>query len=140
MTAFFKHKLRKKSPAEIVATIIFGGIFITGLIILFAYVFMWLWNWLMPELFGLGTLTFWKAAGLLLLAKIIFGGFNGCGSRSSRKSCKEEDKDSKTDFSKWKYYDQFWKEEGDEYYRQYVQRQTRPAQDDIPSNNDNQPT
>ncbi len=36
---------------------------------------MFLWNWLMPELFGLPVITFWKAAGLLLLSKILFGGF-----------------------------------------------------------------
>jgi hypothetical protein len=34
---------------------------------------MGLWNWLMPALFGLGTLTFLKAAGILILAKILFG-------------------------------------------------------------------
>ena len=34
---------------------------------------MGLWNWLMPALFGLGTLTFLQAGGLLLLAKILFG-------------------------------------------------------------------
>ncbi len=38
-------------------------------------VVMYLWNWLMPDLFGLPLLTFWKAAGLLLLSKILFGGF-----------------------------------------------------------------
>ena len=34
---------------------------------------MGLWNWLMPALFGLGTLTFLRAAGILILAKILFG-------------------------------------------------------------------
>jgi hypothetical protein len=37
------------------------------------FVTMGLWNWLMPALFGLGTLTFLKAAGILILAKILFG-------------------------------------------------------------------
>lgn len=35
---------------------------------------MGLWNWIMPALFGLGTLTFFKALGLLLLSRIILGG------------------------------------------------------------------
>lgn len=35
-----------------------------------------LWNALMPPLFGLPTLTFWQALGLLLLTKIFFGGFH----------------------------------------------------------------
>ncbi|WP_258104918.1 hypothetical protein [Marinoscillum sp. MHG1-6] len=38
---------------------------------------MYLWNWLMPEIFGLTTITFWQAFGLLLLSKIIFG-FGKC--------------------------------------------------------------
>lgn len=36
-------------------------------------VVMYLWNWLFPELFGLPVITFWQAAGLLLLSKIFFG-------------------------------------------------------------------
>jgi hypothetical protein len=35
-----------------------------------------LWNALMPPLFGWHVLTFWQALGLLLLAKIFFGGFH----------------------------------------------------------------
>lgn len=38
---------------------------------------MGLWNWIMPSLFGFGTLTFFKALGLLLLARLIFGGRGG---------------------------------------------------------------
>ena len=32
----------------------------------------WLWNWLMPELFGLQTLTFWQALGVALLSSCLF--------------------------------------------------------------------
>jgi hypothetical protein len=38
------------------------------------WVVMSLWNWLLPELFGWKTLTFWQALGLLLLTRILFGG------------------------------------------------------------------
>ena len=37
-----------------------------------AWPFMLLWNWLMPIIFGLCTLTFWQACGLLLLASFLF--------------------------------------------------------------------
>jgi hypothetical protein len=40
------------------------------------FVVMSLWNALMPQLFGLRAITFWQALGLLLLAKILFGGFH----------------------------------------------------------------
>ncbi len=36
-----------------------------------------LWNVLMPPLFGWHSVTFWQALGLLLLAKLFFGGFHG---------------------------------------------------------------
>jgi hypothetical protein len=38
-----------------------------------------LWNWLAPALFGLPQLTFWQALGLLVLCRILFGGFGGGG-------------------------------------------------------------
>lgn len=33
---------------------------------------MWLWNWLMPTLFGLPVIDFWKAVGLLVLSHLLF--------------------------------------------------------------------
>jgi hypothetical protein len=43
----------------------------------FSFVVMSLWNWLMPALFGLHVVTFWQALGLLVLGKLLFGGFRG---------------------------------------------------------------
>jgi hypothetical protein len=124
MTNFFNHKLRGRSPGEIVGIVIFGIIAITGLAILFGFVLMWLWNWLMPEIFGLTTINYWQAVGLFILLKILLGGCGSGSSKSSNKSKNECDKDSKRDFSKWKHYDKFWKEEGDALYKQYVERVT----------------
>lgn len=44
---------------------------------------MLLWNWLVPDIFGLGTITYLQAFGLLLLSRILFGNFSG-GKRKSR--------------------------------------------------------
>ena len=44
---------------------------------IFSFVVMWLWNRLMPALFGLHVLSFWQALGLLILSKILFSGFHG---------------------------------------------------------------
>lgn len=33
---------------------------------------MWLWNWLMPSLFGLTTIGFWQAFGLSWLCNLLF--------------------------------------------------------------------
>jgi hypothetical protein len=45
-----------------------------GMLALCAWVVMLLWNWLMPVIFGLKTLTFWQAGGLLVLTSILFKG------------------------------------------------------------------
>ena len=42
----------------------------------------WLWNWLMPMLFGLREVTFWQAVGILALSRILFGGIGLGGNRS----------------------------------------------------------
>ncbi len=124
MKNFFKHKMRGKSPGEIAGWIIFGIITVVGMAILFGFIIMWLWNWLMPELFGLTAITYWQAVGIFILFKILLGGCGGgdksCeSSKKSKSSCKKE---SKSDFFKWKHYDKFWKEEGDQAYKEYVER------------------
>jgi hypothetical protein len=44
---------------------------------LFSLLVMWLWNHLMPAVFGLHTITYWQALGLLVLSKILLGGHHG---------------------------------------------------------------
>ena len=46
-------------------------------IVLFGFVVMSLWNWLTPTLFGWHQITYWQALGILILCKILFGGFRG---------------------------------------------------------------
>ena len=53
------------------------AIFGVAFIAIFSFVVMWLWNWLMPALFAWHPITFWQALGVLILSKILFGGFRG---------------------------------------------------------------
>ncbi len=55
-------------------------------------VVMLLWNGLLPTLFGLKSITFWQAIGLLALCRILFGGFRlgGGGHRSWSRRRMEE--------------------------------------------------
>ena len=39
----------------------------------------YLWNWLLPPLFHWPQITFWQGLGLLVLCRILFGGFHGHG-------------------------------------------------------------
>jgi hypothetical protein len=58
--------------------------FFTAMLLLVAFVVMGLWNALLPALLGVKTITFIQALGILLLSKILFGGFRGGGSGSRR--------------------------------------------------------
>ncbi len=40
-------------------------------------VVMAVWNAVMPAVFDLKPITFWQTVGLLILSKILFGGFRG---------------------------------------------------------------
>jgi Ca2+/H+ antiporter, TMEM165/GDT1 family len=46
-------------------------------VVVLGYIVMRLWNWLTPGLFGWHAISFWQALGILLLSKILFGGFRG---------------------------------------------------------------
>lgn len=63
-------------------------------IVLFVWVFgeivMRLWNWLLPPLFGWHTIGFWQALGLLVLCRILFGGFGNSGKGSGNHSRRRE--------------------------------------------------
>jgi hypothetical protein len=43
-----------------------------GMLFLLGWVFMSLWNWLMPTIFGLPAIDFWQGWGLMLLSWILF--------------------------------------------------------------------
>jgi hypothetical protein len=50
----------------------------------FSAIVMLLWNWLMPAIFGLASISIWQSLGLLALARILFSGlgagrFGGMG-------------------------------------------------------------
>lgn len=55
---------------------------------------MLLWDAVIPDLFGSKSISFWQAMGLLLLCKILFGGFHckGHGKHKHghrKKSCRD---------------------------------------------------
>lgn len=57
---------------ETVFAAIFGAVIITLISILAALPVMWLWNGLMPAIFGLTKITFLQAFGLLILCQMLF--------------------------------------------------------------------
>jgi len=62
------------------------GLRIAGMVILgivavavFGFLTMSLWNWLVPAVFGGHAITYWQALGVLVLSRILFGGFRRPG-------------------------------------------------------------
>jgi len=116
--------------------IFLGIIGFTAFVFLFGAVIMWLWNWLMPVIFHLGVISYWQAVGLAILGRLLFGSFHhghmnhhrGRGSAGFwRHGHHKYDNDRCKDYynsGKWNYYDQFWSEEGERAFNDYVTRKT----------------
>ena len=61
--------------------LLFIPIFIAA-VFLFGAIVMGLWNAILPAVIGVKAISFWQALGILILSKILFGGFHGtCGGR-----------------------------------------------------------
>ena len=67
------YPLRRFKPLKV---LFFIAVFIS-IVSALAYIVMLLWNAILPDVVGVKPLNFWQAAGLLILAKILFGGFGG---------------------------------------------------------------
>ena len=127
------HRCGGRKPR--IGWIILGIIGFTAFAFLFGAVVMWLWNWLMPAIFHLGVITYWQAFGLAILGRALFGslhhggahnrGHHKFGSWKNRHNM--QDGHSCRDYSngsKWSYYEQYWNEEGEKSFNDYLQRKT----------------
>ena len=128
MENYVKDKVKK--IVKVIFIVIFGAIAISLLALLFGYVVMLLWNWLIPSIFGLGVISFWQAVGIVILAKLLFGGFGGGGGKSGRRKKNMErrlkhrlrERCSENGIKEWKYYDKYWEEEGKVAYGAFIER------------------
>jgi hypothetical protein len=77
---------RLAKMSKVTRLLLFAPLAILGMM-LFAFIggqiVLLLWNWLMPTLFGIGQINFWQALGILVLCRILFGGFGMSGSQRS---------------------------------------------------------
>jgi hypothetical protein len=89
--------------------LIISGLFLAGLFALvLGVVVQWLWNWLMPNIFGFNSISYWQAFGLLFLAKLLFGGFGHHHPSPHTNRWVDHDHTHP-----WKHYNRFWREKGD---------------------------
>jgi len=113
--------------------VILGITGFAALAFLFGAVIMWLWNGLMPVIFHLGIITYWQAVGRAILGRLLFGGFHHGGSHHRgfrrygpwRHRHHMGDSGNCRDYSngtKWSYYEQYWNEEGENAFNEYIKR------------------
>lgn len=60
---------------SVVVVVVVVGLFF-GIAVLCTIPTYLLWNWLMPNIFGLKSITLLQALGLNMLCRILFKGFN----------------------------------------------------------------
>ena len=152
--------------ARIVGMTILGLIGAVIIAFLFGYFVMLLWNWLLPPLLHAGTINYWQAIGIVILSKILFGGSgaghsyrgrrgwkrearrwdnwesgHGCrGWRGSwrRKDGEENDWAPKGSPRNWRYYGQYWKDEGKAAYEAWLDKNAKDG-DKAPDKGPDQP-
>ncbi len=126
-----RHCCGRKRPRA--GWIILGIIGFTAFAFLFGAVVMWLWNWLMPVIFHLGVITYWQAVGLAILGRLLFGSMHHGGMHNRgrhnfgpwRNRHHLNDRNNCRDYahgSKWSHYDQYWNEEGEKSFNDYLKR------------------
>jgi len=59
---------------------IFGLPIFLAILSLVGFILMSLWNSIIPEIFGIKTISYFQSIGLILISKILLGGFHGCHS------------------------------------------------------------
>jgi uncharacterized membrane protein len=107
---------------------VIGGVALAVLIAaIFGFGVMYLWNWLMPALFGLKTIGYWEALGIVLLAKLIFGDFGHhhgghCRSGKFRKKIKYFHRDYPEVTENYEEYREFWEKEGSKSFSGFLAR------------------
>ena len=74
-----------RSIAEKVLIVIGGAILGLVFLALFGLVTMKLWNALMPEIFGIKSISYWQAWGLLILSCIFFRNWGGSDKSGKKK-------------------------------------------------------
>jgi hypothetical protein len=128
-----------RNPKHRAGWIILGVIGFTAFAFLFGAVVMWLWNALMPDIFHLGVITYWQAVGLAILGRLLFGGFHHGGHhhrgyhrfgqwRHRQSIGNERNCGSYANGMKWSYYDQYWTDEGEKAFDDYVERKKRSSE------------
>ena len=118
---------------RIIGMVFVGVIFAVLFALVFGFLVKWLWNFLMPDLFGLTRITYLQAFAMVVLAKLLFGAFGGHHPKHppmhhhpfekwrDRFNCHApEPWDDKGNHCK--YFSRYWQEEGKDAFDAYIKK------------------
>jgi hypothetical protein len=121
----FREKWAGMSPAargiRIVGMVLAGVVGAAVFALVFGWAVMLLWNWLMPVVFHLGVIGYWQAFGIVILAKLIFGGIGGGRGGGHRNPWKGNPWEGRHGRDDWRFYREFWEKEGHQAFDRFVQ-------------------
>jgi hypothetical protein len=127
---------------HIVGHVFVGLLFAAAFAIVFAFLVKLIWNSLLPALFDWKQITFWQAFGIIILAKLLFGGFGSHRPARWRSDGRymppwhrrtdkpEADSPPSRYHPDWKTYTQYWQKEGKASFEAYMQRIEKEGQED----------
>lgn len=108
--------------AKVAGLVILGIIGAAVLAIVFGLVIQWLWNQLMPGIFGLPEVSYWQAVGLVVLSHILFGA-HGHTTKYHKKRARNTmtEKQIRQEFDmEWDSFREFWKDHGREAFTNWL--------------------
>jgi hypothetical protein len=130
----FDESNTKGKMFHIVGHVIVGLIFAAAFAIVFAFLVELIWNSLMPSIFDLKQITFWQAFGIIILAKVLFGGFGSHRPDRWKRDSRymppwhrrpvqsEADSPPSRHHPDWNTYTQYWQQEGKASFEAYMNR------------------
>jgi len=128
---------RARKILRIIGMVFVGLIFAVLFALVFGFLVKWLWNFLMPELFGIKQITYWQAFGMVILAKLLFGTFGSHGhdrkhhrpfGRWHNRFHNSEDEPWTRRSRHWKFYKQYWQDEGKAAFETYLRRKEKEGE------------
>jgi len=118
---------------RLIGAVIGGMVMVVVFTAVFGFAVQYLWNWLMPALFNVAEITYYQAFGIMILARLLVGGFGGhkghYGYRGHHKHHHKHGYDKSCncdDYGDWQHYDTWWNEEGKDAFKKYADRQKKP--------------
>jgi len=99
---------------------------------IFAFAVMYLWNWLMPDIFGLGQIGYLQALGLIVLARLLVGGWHHGHGKDGKSGFHSHIKDrfsrstrcNEKDLFEDRGFREFWENGGRETYEDFLKERS----------------